>query len=270
MEIIENQLRKIIGEHQKTDSVGLLYSGGLDSSIIAKIMTSLFPPSSIAVVCVGLPHSYDLDNATKGAIELEIKLHKHFLTMELLLESLQSLKQMNIIHNPVALTIAIPLFLGMQTLANEFQVKTVFLGQGADELFGGYKKYVQLYMEHGQKTTKETMIDDLQTLLDDQIVMESRIAQYFKLNPIYPFLDPQIVSHAQSYPIASHLVRTPQGEVIRKALLRKMAKKLGLSKTITTQSKKAIQYGSGTMKLLRKLVKSNGYQNIPDWFQACF
>ena len=53
MEVIENQLRKIIGKQRKTNSVGLLYSGGLDSSIIAKIMVSLIEPTSIAFVSVG-------------------------------------------------------------------------------------------------------------------------------------------------------------------------------------------------------------------------
>ena len=270
VEIIEKQLRRIIGEQRKTDSVGLLYSGGLDSSILAKIMTLLFPPSSIVMVCVGLPNSYDLNNATIGATELGIKLYTRFLTMELILETIQSLKQMNIIHNPVALTIAIPIFLGMQTLANKFHTRVIFLGQGADELFGGYQRYIQLYKECGLETTKKTMIDDLRTLQDDQIIREQRMAQHFGINSIYPFLDLEIINRAQSYPITTHIVHTPQGEVIRKALLRKLAKKLGLSEKITKQPKKAIQYGSGTVKLLRKLAKSKEYQNIPDWFQACF
>lgn len=270
MEKILKQLKNIVGDQLKQDSVGILYSGGLDSSVIAKILMTHLSPSSIIAVCVGLPDSYDQKNAIKGATELGFKLQTRFLTIELVSETIQSLKQMNIIHNPVGLTISIPMFLGLQTLADEFQIKTVFLGQGADELFGGYQKYVQLYKKYGEESTTNAMISDLRLMLDNQVLMERRIAQFFPISTFYPFLDHRIIKYAQSHPVTTHIVCTPQGDLTRKALLRKMATKLGLSESLTGQPKKAIQYGSGTVKLLRKFVKSRGYQNIPDWFQACF
>ena len=269
MEIIEKSLRKTIGKH-RNESVGLLYSGGLDSSIIAKVMTSMFPPTSYTVVSVGLPNSYDLNNAAEGAAELGITLHSQFLTIELVIEVISSLRQMNIVRDPVALAISIPIFLGMKALVNEFHVKTVFLGQGADELFGGYQKYAQDYKKGDFEATRKRMTSDLRTLMEDQITREKRLAQHFKIDPIYPFLDPEIIKLAHSFPVTNHFVHTSQGEIIRKVLLRKLANNLGLSNDISTQPKKAIQYGSGTIKLLRKIVKSNDYQNIPEWFQASF
>lgn len=270
VENILKQLKQIIRELLKIDSVGILYSGGLDSSVIAKILTNYLSPSSIVAVCVGLPNSYDLQNAIKGATELGLQLQPCFLTKDLVVESIQSLKQMNVIHNPVDLTISIPMFLGMKTLSNNRQINTVFLGQGADELFGGYEKYEQLYEKYGEEATNKTMISDLKNLLDHQVPMERRIAEFLNINTFYPFLDPRMISSIQSLPVTSHIIRSSQGTITRKALLRKMATKLSLSETITTQPKKAIQYGSGTVKLLRKYVKSIGYKNIPYWFQACF
>ncbi len=268
MKIIKNQLKKIIGEQH--NSVGLLYSGGLDSSIIAKIMTTLMRPSSIIAVSVGLRDSYDLNSAAFGARELGISLNTCILTMELVLEAIEILKQMNIIHNPVALTIAIPIFLGMQTLAKNLNVKIVFLGQGADELFGGYQRYVHLYKNEGFETLRKVMTNDLHTLQEDQIIREHKMAQYLGLDLIYPFLDPKIIKRANFYPITTHIIYTSQGEIIRKALLRELAKKLGLSESIADKPKKAIQYGSGTIRLLKKIAKFNNYRSIPDWFQACF
>ncbi|MFX0014607.1 MAG: asparagine synthase C-terminal domain-containing protein [Promethearchaeota archaeon] len=268
MEIIENQLRNIV--EKQRNSVGLLYSGGLDSSIIAKILITLIPPSSVAVVSVGLPDSVDLNNATIGAKELGIKLHKCLLTQKLVLEAVETLKQMSIIYNPVDLSIAIPIFLGLQTLAHDFDVKTVFLGQGADEIFVGYQKYVQLYEMGDHEAVKKAMIFDLQKLQKSQIVREQKIAQYFGLDLIYPFLDPKIIEHAYSYSIQSHLAYMSQGNIVRKAQLRKLAKTIGLSDSLTNRPKKAIQYGSGTIKLLKNIAKSNNYQNIPEWFQSSF
>ncbi|MFX0123768.1 MAG: asparagine synthase C-terminal domain-containing protein [Candidatus Hodarchaeota archaeon] len=270
MEVIENQLRKIIGKQRESSSVGLLYSGGLDSSIIAKIMVSLFEPSSIALVSVGLSGSYDLKKSILGSAELGLNLYKYYLTKKRVIEAIQSLKQLNIIFNPVSLSIAIPIFLGMQKLADDFDVKTIFLGQGADELFGGYQRYVMLYKNKGLEETKKTMINDLRHLQKVQIIRERKIAHHFNLDLVYPFLDSEIIKRAENYPVTTHIVQTRQGEFIRKALLRKLARKLGLSEEITEQPKKAIQYGSGTMKLLRMIAKSNNYKNISEWFQIYF
>ncbi|UCE13956.1 MAG: asparagine synthase [Candidatus Heimdallarchaeota archaeon] len=259
-------MRRIIRDQRKNDPIGLLYSGGLDSSILAKIMMLEFPQSSFTSLCVGLPDSYDLRNAANRATELGFNLYKRIITVDLVSEAVACLRQLCIISDPVSLTIAIPLFIGLQTLANEFQIKTVFLGQGADELFGGYQRYVKLYSEYGEDSTRRSMIEDLHKLLNEQVLMEAKIAQFFKLNLIYPFLFPQIITRAQSFPVKTHIVHNSQDVVIRKALLRRMARKLGLPENLSSQPKKAIQYGSGTVKLLRAMIKNDGYQNIPDWF----
>ncbi|UCG03545.1 MAG: hypothetical protein JSW11_06035 [Candidatus Heimdallarchaeota archaeon] len=269
MEVIEKQLRKIIGEQRKTSSVGLLYSGGLDSSIIAKIMVSLMESPSINLLSVGLSDCYDMKNATLGSTELGINLHKYVLTEKRVLKAIRSLKQLNVIPHPVALSIAIPIFLGMQKLVNDYEVKTIFLGQGADELFGGYQKYVELYKNKGVEETEKAMINDLLSLQNDQIIRERKIANHFGVHLIYPFLDSCIIKRAQYYPVTTHIVQTHQGKFIRKALLRKLAHKIGLSKNVTEQPKKAIQYGSGTVKLLRRIAKSNN-QNVSEWFESSF
>lgn len=270
MQNIENQLKRIISEYHPRYPLGLLYSGGLDSSIIGRIMLSVFPPSSIVAVCVGLSKSYDLNNATSNAKELGIKLSTRFFTIELIMGIIKSLREMKCTHGPGDLSLAIPLFLGMQTLAKEFKVQTVFLGQGADELFGGYQKYVQLLKKYGPEATNKAMVNDFRKLKEKQLIMECKIAQNFNLTLCYPFLDPYIINFAQSQPVTVHIVRNSQGRHIRKVLLRNLAKKIGLSETVTNQQKKAIQYGSGAVKMLRKLAKSDGYQNIPDWYNDFF
>ena len=269
MEIVE-RLRGIIGKQRETDSIGLLYSGGLDSSIIAKIMASFIEPTSIILVSVGLSDCYDIKMADLGSKYLGINLHKLILTKEKVMDAIWSLKQLNVIRHPVALSIAIPTFLGMKKLAKDFNTNTMFLGQGADELFGGYQKYVEIYKNQGGEATRKMMNDDLESLHNDQIIREQKIAQYFGLNIIYPYLDSEIIREAKKYPLTTHIEQTLEGTLIRKALLRKIAQKIGLPNEITQQPKKAIQYGSGTMKLLRIIAKSSNYQNFSEWFYLCF
>jgi asparagine synthase (glutamine-hydrolysing) len=270
MEIIQNKMMEIIGKQRNSSSVGLLYSGGLDSSIIAKLCVSLMQPTSLLLISVGISNSYDIKTATFGSQHLGIKLHKYYLTEDRVLKAIQSLRQLNIIHHPVALSIAIPIFLGMQKIANDFDTKIIFLGQGADELFGGYQKYAEIYKSKGGEETRKIMNNDLHTLQNDQIIRERKIAHQFGLDIIYPYLDSDIIKQAKKYPISAHIEQTPQGELIRKVLLRKLAQKIGLPLEITRQPKKAIQYGSGTVKIIRKIVKSNNCQNISEWFRVYF
>ncbi|MFW9904062.1 MAG: asparagine synthase C-terminal domain-containing protein [Candidatus Thorarchaeota archaeon] len=270
MEIIQKKLIEIIGKQRNSSLVGLLYSGGLDSSIIAKIMVSIMEPTSILLLSVGLSDSYDMKTATFGSKHLGINLHKYYLTEDEVMKAIRSLKQLNIIQHPVALSIAIPIFLGMQKIATDFDTKTIFLGQGADELFGGYQKYAEIYKSKGGEDTRKIMNEDLQSLQNDQVVRERKIAHHFGLDIIYPYLDPDIINRAKIYPISTHIEQTSQGELIRKALLRKLAQKIGLPLEITKQPKKAIQYGSGTTKLIRKIVKSSNCQNISEWFRVYF
>lgn len=272
MEIIEKRMKKVLETYKSNNStlVGLLYSGGLDSSIVAKLLLSVFSVESIKAITIGLPNSYDLRNAAIGAQELGIELYKYHVNEKIVMDAIDNLKDLKIIHSPGDLSIAVPLYIGMKCLTTRYSVTNVFLGQGADELFGGYQKYLHMYEEKGQTYVKSAMIKDLEKLMNNQMVMEGQIADYFGIHLVYLFLDPEIISYAQSQSVVSHIVQTKNGSFIRKALLRNFAMNLGLPKSITEQPKKAIQYGSGIVKLLRKISKNEGYQSVHAWFQDYF
>ncbi|MFW9778760.1 MAG: asparagine synthase C-terminal domain-containing protein [Candidatus Heimdallarchaeota archaeon] len=271
METIIESLHQTIGTYlQQEDTVGLLYSGGLDSTVIAHILISQFPPSGVQAVSVGAPGSYDLNNALTMAAAINLPLSLCYLSERILIEAIADLRQLRIITNPGDLAIVIPLFLGMRTLVKIPKLKTVFLGQGADELFAGYKKYITLYTEQGMEATQKAMNHDFNKLMIQQTKIETKIADFFGLKPIYPYLDSRIVKYAQSQSISAHLHQMPGGVIIRKNILRKCAFKLGIPQKAILQPKKAMQYGSGTVKLLRRLAKSVGYRSVSEWFASDF
>ena len=53
---------------------------------------------------------------------------------------------------------------------------------------------------------------------------------------------------------------------VRKYILRKVAKEIGLPREIYERPKKAVQYGSGFVKVVRKIAKRNGL-NVPDYLR---
>lgn len=265
---LENIISDAVRQYLGSGKIGLLYSGGIDSSIIAKILKESFDVKNIFLVTVGVEGSYDIINASNGVHELDLPLHKCFLDLPSVNYAINRLLELNIVKNAGEILIAIPLFLGMRFLHQNFNTKIVYLGQGADELFGGYKKYSILASESKMLEVEKTMENDLEKLINRQTSMERQIAEYFEIELIYPFLEPELIEFARNIPISDHIVLVNGYKPIAKAVLRKLALTLGLSKNISNQPKKALQYGSGTKKLVKQISKEAGYSQLSNWFES--
>jgi asparagine synthase (glutamine-hydrolysing) len=250
------------------ESVGILYSGGLDSSILTKLLTKLYWPERVILVTIGVEGSYDIKNAIAGAREIETTLNMCLLTTTNVKQSIEDILHHNLVNRVGELSIAIPLYLGFQFLSQNFDTKLVFLGQGADELFGGYKKYITVYAESGIEEVKAQMNRDLNLMMNQQMRMEKNIASIFGISLYYPFLSTKVIEFAQSIPVSDHIEYKYKEKPNRKVVLRKLAKEIGLSDNIANQPKKALQYGSGTIKLLKKIAKEAGYSQLHSWFNA--
>lgn len=265
---LENIIDDAVGQYHGDGNVGLLYSGGLDSSIIANILKKNFDIRSIFLVTVGVEGSYDLVNASNGAHELKLPLYSCFLDLPIVKYAINRLIELNIVKNAGEILIAVPLFLGMRFLHQKFNTKIVYLGQGADELFGGYKKYSILASESDMLELEKTMENDLEKLINQQTIMEKQIAKHFEIELIYPFLFRELIEFARNIPVSDHIVLVNGNKPLRKAILRKLARALGLSENISSQPKKALQYGSGTKKLVKQISKKAGYSQLSNWFES--
>jgi len=133
------------------------------------------------------------------------------------------LVELNIAKNAGEISIAVPLYLGMSFLHQNFDAKIVYLGQGADELFGGYNKYSILASKSEMITVEKTMGEDLDKLQNRQIKMERQIANLFEIDLIYPFLYPELIERAHDIPISDHFVLVNGNKPIGKLILRKLA-----------------------------------------------
>ena len=199
---------------------------------------------------------------------MKIPLSKCLLTPANIKNAINEITKQNLVSRVGELSIAVPLYMGLRFLSQEHSVQLVFLGMGADELCGGYKKYTSLYAESGKDQVKLQMGKDLDLLINHQMKMEKKIASKFGVSLFYPFLFPQVINYAQSIPVEDHIVYNSREEPNRKAHLRKLAKDIGLSDNIAIQPKKAIQYGSGTIKILKRIAKEAGYSQLHSWFQS--
>lgn len=227
---------------ENTGRIGILFSGGLDSSLIAFLARNRANKADIMLYTVGTANSYDLINAEHASKLLGIVSKKIEISNEDIINAIPKLGKIIESKHPVKISFELPMFLGMERVVE----KLVISGQGADELFGGYARY--LNMNKGELRT--TFKKDLKTLINDDIKMDYRIAGYFGKDLKLPYLDEDVVEIAEKIPIE---LKVNNGK--RKIILKKVAKELGLPEELVQKEKKAAQYSSGIIKDLRKMAK---------------
>ncbi|MEM4139784.1 MAG: asparagine synthase-related protein, partial [Nitrososphaeria archaeon] len=150
-------------------------------------------------------------------------------------------------ENLMNLSIALLLNMVAEEASNSgFQ--NLVVGQGSDELFGGYKRYVS-YAKEGYDIN-EILRKDFEKLQSTDISRdEVSISMYCE--PIFPYINNRVAEVAFSIPL-KYKIDVERDE--RKIVLRLLAKELGLPSEICNMQKKAMQYSSGIQKLLSKII----------------
>ena len=226
--------------HRVGKKTGVLFSGGLDSSLVALIASEY---SDVVLYTAGMEGSPDMEWARRAADKLGLELREYVFDLEDVKEAVPKVAFAIEEPNPMNMAIGIPLYFATK-LAGDEGVKVLLSGQGADELFGGYTKYLE---------RPELMEEDLKELGERNLARDDKIAMLNSVEGRFPFLSLSVVSAAINTPLDAKI-----SGGVRKAALRKAALELGLPEEIAMREKKAAQYGSGSQKLLEKLAKSEG------------
>ena len=121
-------------------------------------------------------------------------------------------------------------------LAKNVEENRIISGQGADELFCGYAKYRKMDKNEREKRMKEDIENWGRTK------REEKIFEYFGKKIFFPYVELEHIAN-----------RIDIEEKENKLPLRKLALHTGLPEEIGLQKKKALQYGSGVSKVLKKL-----------------
>ncbi|MEM0346472.1 MAG: asparagine synthase C-terminal domain-containing protein [Thermoplasmatales archaeon] len=215
----------------------LLFSGGLDSSLIAFIASN--QGKEISLFSVGTRSSHDYYWSREAASILNIPLEFVELDERSVLEGLREVKSVTGETELLTLLIELPLYLCCKISKSSF----IISGQGADELFMGYKKYEQV----------DTANQDLEIVFSRITAIEGIISGTLGKKVLYPYLDNDLVAIARSIPKE---LKIYNGE--RKYILRQVAQDLGLDDRIVWKPKKAMQYSTGIKKLVDTISRRNG------------
>jgi len=230
--------------------VTVAFSGGLDSSIIALLAKK--SRVNVHLVHVAMENQLETDHAFRAAEELKLPLCSYTYTEKDVQRAVPSVLEAIEEPDPVKLSIAIPIFWTAKETA-EMDCRVMLAGQGADELFGGYKRYVDDYLRFGGEKTREAMFNDVAGMYEVNFERDWKACNASDVELRLPFAARKIVEFALSLPLEVKL--EVEKNTLRKLVLRRVAKNLGLPSFIADRPKKAVQYATGVNKVLGKLAE---------------
>jgi asparagine synthase (glutamine-hydrolysing) len=239
---------------QDFNRVGIIFSGGIDSVVIAWLAKKMVKE----VVCYtgGVHGSSDIVFARQIAKKLDLKLRVNELTNDeveqLIPEIIDTIED----TNAGQIEVAIPVYAAVK-LAHEDGINVMLTGQGADELFGGYPWYAKVLEKEGYQKLREHMTEDLLLLYRETLEREDKITMAHSIEMREPFLDMKIIRLSMQMDLKLNVKGVD--DTIGKHVHRKLAQRLGIPRNIAYRIKEAAQHGSGMHDVVDAIARKHGF-----------
>lgn len=255
------------------DDIGLVFSGGVDSTLLLYyILDNLEDNQTLKLYTVGNENSQDLKYARRIAEDLNLPLRETVINedvvREFLDDTLLSIEEPNLMKLGVGMTTYIATH-----MVHEDGIKVALSGQGADELFAGYKRYLDTY-EEGYKdvdglfykrfrAVEHELRQDIAHIHDVNLERDDATSMANTVELRVPYLSDKIIKWVLNIPAKYKI--NGSADNIRKNILRELAVKKGVPEDVAYRKKKAAQYGSGIDKFLRRKIFRN--TNLNKYFE---
>lgn len=218
-------------------SVAVAYSGGVDSAVVERVAREFAATTGYTCAVRG---SHDHARAPLMAAESGVDLRLVDLDRHGLVELVGKACRVLGTDDPLRVAYSVPIL----CVIDACEEAVLLVGSGADELFGGYAKY----LDH--EDPESAMASDIKKMqMENELLREYAKSVGKELGA--PFVSEALVSFARGLPTARKL-----GGGERKIVLREAAKALGVLSH--DAPKKAAQYSSGVMREMRRMSKEEG------------
>ena len=231
---------------------GIMFSGGVDSTLIAFIAKKL--GCDFTCYSVGLEGSEDL----KWAKEIAKEYGFNFNFIELNLKEFESIiKEVMLILGETDVTKVSVGAVGYAAsgLALKDGINVMFSGLGSEEIFAGYKRHSEALNGNNYEALHNECWSGMRGMWGRDLIREFKIGSKLGINLRVPFLDKDVINYAMSIHPMLKL-----DDDYKKVILRYAAESIGLKKEFAWRKKKAAQYGSSFTKGLDKLTGLNGFK----------
>ena len=240
-----SEMYNAIKETVSDKKISIAFSGGVDSTLITKLLHDL--GYDIHLLTVGFHDSHDI-NFAKEVNEI-LKLPHSILEIEL--ENFRKvskkihdlIKTDNLSWNENSIA-----FYYVAKLAYQNGIKTVVTANGVDELFCGYNSYREA-IEISENKVIQMMDEKLKNEKNMMIAINAVTAE-FNVKILQPLLDSNFITYAKKIPISEKIHGSD--DMKRKHIIRELAIDCGVPEISAYKQKKALQYGSQIHKSLLK------------------
>ena len=238
---------------QGLKKVAVAFSGGLDSSVVAYLACKI--GVEVQLLHVSMENEEETEVAIKAAEAIELPLQVDLFKDSDLEKTLPKVVALIEEADPVKAAIGAS-FYWVAEKALEAGFKVVLAGQGADELFGGYQRYVSEYCQNGDEKVRQTMFNDVLHIHESNLERDIKITAFHDVELRLPFGTYDLADYALSLPLDCKI--EPKADTPRKLVLRKMAQNIGMPSSITEKPKKAVQYSTGINDAVKRIAKKKG------------
>lgn len=237
---IRETLENAVAKRLMSDvPLGAFLSGGLDSSIITTLARRHM--DELYTFSVGIEGSRDLEAARMISQYLDTTHHEYILTPKEIMGKLPEIIYHLESFDQDLVRSAIPCFFTSRTASDH--VKVILTGEGADELFGGYRYYKAI---SSAKHLHDELRRSVTSLHNINLQRVDRMTMAHSIEGRVPFLDLEMISLGQLIPTDLKLFGTPR---VEKWILRKAFEDL-LPDEVVYRCKEQFDEGSGTVDLL--------------------
>ena len=245
VDILLEQIRTSISKIVPEKKIGIAFSGGVDSTLIAKICSDL--EYDITLLTIGFAQSHDI--LFSKEVNEFLKLPHQILEInpdefDKISKKIHSvIKTDNLSWNENCIA-----FYHVAKLAHALGLDVVVTANGIDELFCGYNGYRDA-IKQGESQVMDLMNSKLENELN-MMTAVNLVSSEFAVRIIQPLLSQDFINYAKSVPVSEKI--SGPDDLQRKHIIRRLASKINVPVISANKRKKALQYGSLIHKVLTK------------------